>query len=154
MATWDGWVGDATPDLVQRRVGKPRVCPAVPMLVEPLDGGAQVVAAAALPGHQSTKSLLGQGHKDRVGCRLVHGDRQVDVATAVAAVLGSGPKRQRRQDQGADLVGVGGLLGGGEQQFLGEPGVEPTARWGPCCSVQPIGSSASQPRWAWAAISG
>ncbi len=85
---------------------------------------AKIVAAAAAPDDSHLEALRTQRVKDGPHDCLVHRHGQVQVSGSEAAMLGSRPDCERRQDKDRQAVLGFGLAGPGRHHSLGEPGVE------------------------------
>jgi len=121
------------------------------LLIKSDDGLMEVVAAAPAPNHDAAEALIRQRAQHMFDNGLMEVAREIDVAAAEAAMLGGWTERHDREDEHAEAEAASSAAA---RAITSTSQVSnDTGKCGPCCSVQPVGTSAKHPCSARCSIS-
>src|SRR5688572_27958815 len=125
MAARIGARHELAPDRVVRQLRQMGLRAPAERPIEICDWLTQVVTPATAPDPAVREALLTQGREDATNDRIMHVTREIDVASAVAAVLGRRPEWKRRQHQHRRTMLLDSCFGRSDRDGFGEPRIEP-----------------------------
>jgi hypothetical protein len=124
VPTRNGWIGESAPDRMKRMAGKMCDRPPVHRFVEVLDDRLQSMPSTSAPHEDSPEALVSERHENGFHDRVMDRFGQVDETGTESSVLRRRSEGQDGQDDGVDTVRIVGYIGGGNTEFLREPGIQ------------------------------